>query len=91
MWIWWANKWVSELHDDLAKSMYFRTAAPKAQNKHKFQWYLVYSKGGYLTFSIPNFSWLLQATPKQSWNLFERVETPIHHEIKTYGGFYEQI
>ena len=42
--------------------------------KHRFQWNLLCSKGGYPTFSIPNFSWLLQATPKQSWNLFERVE-----------------
>ena len=74
LWIWWANKWLSESHDVSAKSMNFRTAAPKAQYKHRFQWNLVCSKGGYPTFSIPNFSWFLKATPKQSWNVFERVE-----------------
>ena len=70
--IWQAT--LSESDDVLAKSMNFQTAAPKPQYKHRFQWNLVCSKGVYLTHSIPNFSWLLKATPKQSWNVFERVE-----------------
>ena len=74
LWILQVNKWLSESHDILAKSMNFRTAAPKAQYNYRFQWNLVCSKGGYLTCSIPNHSWLLEATPKQSRNLFERVE-----------------
>ena len=65
MWIWWASKWLSKLHDVLAKSMNFRTVTPKAQYKHRFQWNLVCGKVGYQTFSIPNFSWFLKATPME--------------------------